>query len=288
MSSQASSPALPASITEEISTRTRTMSNVDDIKILRKEKIAGLDFLNTTKEEFRSYDMKAGPAKRLAEFIESLSQKLRNYSSLKTLDDLKEILRKNKVNGEDITSIKQFTPVFEEISDDDKAFKHCMEDIILKLSNVKTMTDANKATHCEFISAILHASIAIAKKLTSQDIFIVLQKDISSEDAMGRVDYAIKILKDLLCITKGKPCNIKIGYAQNLAQLESAFQTNKKKRTADQAFGNDYFDYIYGIVTTSTEWHFIIYTPDGIYSTSGSEYQINLMKSTVKDNPELF
>jgi hypothetical protein len=52
-------------------------------------------------------------------------------------------------------------------------------------------------------------------------------------------------------------------------------------------FGNDYFDYIYGIVTTGTEWHFIIYTPDGIYSTSGSEYQINLTKSAVKDNPEL-
>ena len=35
------------------------------------------------------------------------------------------------------------------------------------------------------------------------------------------------------------------------------------------------------------EWHFIIYTPDGIYSTSRSEYQINLMKSAVKENPEL-
>ncbi|CAB4478315.1 unnamed protein product [Rhizophagus irregularis] len=31
--------------------------------------------------------------------------------SVQTLDDLKEILRRNKVNGEDITSIKQFTPV---------------------------------------------------------------------------------------------------------------------------------------------------------------------------------
>ncbi|GES79197.1 hypothetical protein GLOIN_2v1652170 [Rhizophagus clarus] len=149
------------------------------------------------------------------------------------------------------------------------------------------MTDANEATRCEFISSILHASIAIAKKLTSQDIFIVLQKDISGEDATGRVDYAIKSLEDLLCITEGKPRNIKIGYAQNLAQLESAFQTNKKKRTADQAFGNDYFDYIYGIVTTGTEWHFIIYTLDGIFSTSGSEYQINLTKSAVKENPEL-
>ncbi|GES95605.1 hypothetical protein GLOIN_2v1511347 [Rhizophagus clarus] len=278
MSSQASTPSSPSSITEEISSR--TMSDVvkdfnteelidylgrknlkldkDDIKILCKEKIAGSDFLELTEEKFRSIGFALG--------------------------DLRNSL---KVNGEDITNIKQFTPVFEEISGDDKAFEHCMEDIILKLSNVETMTDANEATRCEFISSILHASIAIAKKLTSQDIFIVLQKDISGEDATGRVDYAIKSLEDLLCITEGKPRNIKIGYAQNLAQLESAFQTNKKKRTADQAFGNDYFDYIYGIVTTGTEWHFIIYTPDGIFSTSGSEYQINLTKSAVKENPEL-
>ena len=45
-------------------------------------------------------------------------------------------------------------------------------------------------------------------------IFLVLQKDISGEDTKGRVDYAIKSLEDLLCITEGKPRNIKIGYAQ--------------------------------------------------------------------------
>ncbi|RGB32601.1 hypothetical protein C1646_762710 [Rhizophagus diaphanus] len=194
----------------------------DDIKILRKEKVAGRDFLKLTEEKLECYGMKGGLATRL-------------------------------VNGEDITNIKQFTPVFEEISDDDKAFDHCMEDIILKLSNMKTMTDANEATRCKFISAILHASIAIAKKLTSQDIFIVLQKDISGEDVTGRVDYTIKSLEEFLCITEGKPRNIKIGYAQNLAQLESTFQTNKKKRTTDQAFNEDYFDYLYGIVTTGVE-----------------------------------
>ena len=89
-----------------------------------------------------------------------------------------------------------------------------MEDIILKLSNVETMTDANEATCCEFILVILHASIAIAKKITTQDIFIVLQKDISGENVTGRVDYAIKSLEELLCITEGKPRNIKIDYAQ--------------------------------------------------------------------------
>ncbi|CAB4388097.1 unnamed protein product [Rhizophagus irregularis] len=60
--------------------------------------------------------MKGGPATRPMKYIEGLSQKLRNYSSYKTLDDLKAMLRKNKVN---ITNIKQFSPVFEEISDDE-------------------------------------------------------------------------------------------------------------------------------------------------------------------------
>ncbi|RIA83674.1 hypothetical protein C1645_833461 [Glomus cerebriforme] len=224
MSSQASSSVSPISITEEISTR--IMSDVikdfdteglikylgrkdlkldeDDIKILHKKKIFGHFFFKLTEEKLEWYGMKGGPTTVL-------------------------MLRKNKVNGEDITSIKQFTPVFEEINDDDKAFCHYMDDIILKLSNMETMTDTNEAMHCEFISAILHASITIAKNLTSQDIFIVLQKDISGEDAIGRVDYAIKSLEDLLCITERKSCNIKIRYAQNLTQLESAFQTNKKK-----------------------------------------------------------
>jgi hypothetical protein len=105
-----------------------------------------------------------------------------------------------------------------------------MEDIILKLSNVETMTDANEATRCEFISAILHASIAIAKKLSSQNIFIVLQKDISGENATGRVDYAIKSLEDLLCITEGKPCNIKIGYAQVRLLLKFVFLERQAER----------------------------------------------------------
>ncbi len=52
-------------------------------------------------------------------------------------------------------------------------------------------------------------------------------------------------------------------------------------------FENDYFDYIYNIMTTGMEWHFIIYTSDSIYFTNGNEYQINLTKSAIKENPEL-
>src|SRR6266498_3331254 len=110
-----------------------------------------------------------------------------------------------------------------------------MEDIILKLSNVETMTDANEVTRCKFISAILHASITIAKKLTFQDIFIVLQKDISGEDATGRVDYAIKSLEDFLCITEGKLHNIKIGYACSSYQ-SIGFEMTGGRRLKDIVF----------------------------------------------------
>ena len=130
MSSQASLPALPTSITEEISTR--IMSDVvkdfnteelidylkrkdlkldeDDIKIFRKEKVASRDFFKLIEEKLECYGMKGGLATRLVDFIKGLSQKLQNYSSLKTLNDLKKMLHKNKVNGKDITNIKQFTP----------------------------------------------------------------------------------------------------------------------------------------------------------------------------------
>ena len=108
-------------------------------------------------------------------------------------------------------------------------------------------------------------------------------------------------MEDLLCITKRESRNIKIGYAQNLAQLESAYKTNKNKWTTDQTFGNNYFDYLYGIVNhkvliESTMHHvikyvscfshgmalYIIYTFDeGIYCISGSEYQINFSKTVI-------
>ena len=62
--------------------------------------------------------------------------------------------------------------------------------------------------------------LPLLKNFTSQ---IVLQKDISGEDSTGRVDYAIKALEDLLCITEGKPRNIKIGYAQVRLLYRSVF-----------------------------------------------------------------
>ncbi|RHZ69024.1 hypothetical protein Glove_291g29 [Diversispora epigaea] len=61
--------------------------------------------------------------------------------------------------------------LFEKIDDDDKAFKQCMKEITLRLSNLETMqTNANKATHY----------------------------------ASRHVDYAIKGSEDLMSIAEGQ------------------------------------------------------------------------------------
>ena len=79
-----------------------------------------------------------------------------------------------------------------------------------------------------------------------------------------------------------------MGFAQNLIQCESALQVNKnkRKRKSGEAFGDDY-DYIYGIVTTATEWYFILHSTEAIYCTSRTEYRISLTEDALKDPTEL-
>ncbi|CAG8772573.1 21231_t:CDS:2 [Gigaspora margarita] len=98
-----------------------------------------------------------------------------------------------------------------------------MVDVIKNLTrNVKSVTDANEATRYE-----LHASITIAWRSTDKEINVELQRDISSEEASGRIDYAIAGMANLLCITEEKLQNI--SYLQNIQQLESFFYMNKRK-----------------------------------------------------------
>jgi len=53
---------------------------------------------------------------------------------------------------------------------------------------------------------------------------------------------------------------------------------NKKKRKADEAFDPDY-DYVYGIVSTGTDWFFILHSTEGIYvGWSKSLARLNLFR----------
>ncbi|SRR6266516_4424876 len=80
-------------------------------EILRKEEITGRDFLKTSKDEFRSYGMKGGPATRLVDFAKEVKEKkLRAYSTFRTQRDVKEVLGKYGIVGESVTNIPQFQP----------------------------------------------------------------------------------------------------------------------------------------------------------------------------------
>jgi hypothetical protein len=149
------------------------------------------------------------------------------------------------------------------------------------------LADSNEAMCCEYISAILHASLYIVKRITDKELTLALQLEVVGEESTGRVDYAIKALEELLRITEGKLHQVVMGFAQNLVQCESALQVNKKnrKRKSGEAFGED-FDYIYGIVTTASEWYFILFASDGISSTSKDPLNIRFSESALKEGSE--
>ncbi|POG58300.1 hypothetical protein GLOIN_2v1790575 [Rhizophagus irregularis DAOM 181602=DAOM 197198] len=69
-------------------------------------------------------------------------------------------------------------------------------------------------------------------------------------------------------------------------QLEIVGEENTALlRIAGDAFGDD-FDYIYGIITTATDWYFILYASDRIYCTSKNSLNIRFTKSALKENSE--
>lgn len=61
--------------------------------------------------------------------------------------------------------------------------------------------------------------------------------------------------------------------------------TNNRKRKSGEAFGDD-FDYVYGVVTTAAEWYFILFTSDGISSTSKDTLYIRFSESALKEDSE--
>jgi len=247
------------------------------------------------------------PATRLGHFAKEVKEKkLRAYSSFRTQADVKEVLAKYKL-GDSISSIPQFQPAIHKLEDTNEALMHCIKELRLRLKNLGGLApDSNEAVRCEFISPILHASVSLL-----EDLILSPQFEVVGDETTGRVDYAIKKLLDslreeIVCITEGKQHQVAIGFCQNLLQIESACQTNKRKRKAEEAFANEY-DYMYGIVTTgrayysffflesfanpslvslATEWYFILYTTEGIYCTSDTDYHISFKKSSLDNEDE--
>ncbi|RHZ72279.1 hypothetical protein Glove_243g107 [Diversispora epigaea] len=97
--------------------------------------------------------------------------KLQSFLSYKTVKELKELLKKYKVNGEEITDIKQFNQVW---------------GIFLYH---RMLSQSNNNLFFFTVFEKIDDDVAYTKE---EKLYISLQKDVSGEEASGRVDYAIK------------------------------------------------------------------------------------------------
>ena len=66
--------------------------------------------------------------------------------------------------------------------------------------------------------------------------------------------------------------------AQNIKQLESSCQTNLRKRKRED---DDDFNYLYSIVTTARNWHFLLYTPGKISQGSKLPFSIEFSEDAL-------
>ncbi|POG67244.1 hypothetical protein GLOIN_2v1649992 [Rhizophagus irregularis DAOM 181602=DAOM 197198] len=217
--------------------------NDEDLEIICKRKINGWAFLKMDQQDFRDSGFKIGTAIVLADFAEKCKEKKKRA-----------------------------------IDESSKEFKLCIDDILRRIKNMGPVVDSNEAMRCKYISTILYTAVSILGGLV-----ILPQMNVSGEENSSCVDYAIKkILDDLLekiiCITEGKQNQLGKGVAQNLMQCRSSCEMNldtlKKKRKTEEAFKE--YEYVYGIVTTATDWYFILHSTEAIYCTSKTEYHISL------------
>ncbi|PKK59734.1 hypothetical protein RhiirC2_820298 [Rhizophagus irregularis] len=132
----------------------------------------------------------------------------------------------------------------------------------------------------EYVVVLLHAGIHIVIDTTNKDLSMKPQYGIIGEENRGQVDYAIKEAEDLICITEDKQYKVSLGFAQNIKQLQSACETNKRKRKR----GEEDFDYLYGIVITGRDWHFLLYSPGKISKASDTAYLIEFSRKALELN----
>ncbi|CAG8479440.1 16991_t:CDS:2, partial [Acaulospora colombiana] len=217
----------------------------DDFKILRDEKIAGHNFLKLSKQDFRDCGFKVGPATTLVEFAKEVKEKkLRAFSSYRSL---REVLLKYGFDIDGVEAIPLFELPRYEIQDNDQHFAHCMADILFRMKHYGSLVlDSLESMRNEYVSTLLHTALHIAGDLTSKEFSMRPEYEIVGDESSGRVDYGIKESENLICVTEDKvQSSILEGFAQNIKQLESSYETNKKKRKRE----DDDFDYLYGIVT---------------------------------------
>ncbi|GES86264.1 hypothetical protein GLOIN_2v1587390 [Rhizophagus clarus] len=223
-----------------------------------------------------------GPATLLAKEVQTLKEKPKRafFSYLSS----SEVLAKYSLASEGTEVIPLFTSQTYEIQEDNKHFMLCMADIKLQLKSYRTLVMTSlESMRNEYISTILYTALHIAEDFTNKNFSMKPEYEIIGKESCGQVDYAIKESDSLICITEDKvQQKLTEGFAQNIMQLESLYETNKRKQTRD----DDYFDYLYGIVTLARDWHFLLYSLGEILQASKAPFSIEFTEKSLDESSE--
>ncbi|PKC67529.1 hypothetical protein RhiirA1_509348 [Rhizophagus irregularis] len=155
------------------------------------------------KEDFKECGLKIGPAMRLAKEVQALKEKpKRVFSSYKSLS---EVLAKYGIDGNNTDTIPLFSLQSYEIEDTNEHFKQCMAEILVRLKNYGILVvDSLEAMCNKYIVAILHSAINITRDDTRKELSMRPEYEVIGEESSGRVDYTIKDIENLICITENK------------------------------------------------------------------------------------
>ncbi|GES98287.1 hypothetical protein GLOIN_2v1869616 [Rhizophagus clarus] len=196
-------------------------------EILEKQEVNGRDFLKTTKEEFLSYGMPGGPAKRLADFAkECKEKKLRAFSTYRSL---KEVLAKYGIGSDGTETIPLFSPQTHEVQDSNKHFEHCIENILFRMKNYGSLVlDSLESMRNEYVSTILHTALHIAGDVVSKEFSMRPEYEIIGDESCGRVDYAIKEAENLICVTEDKCTKQVLSIMSNAQSIDSLREVNAR------------------------------------------------------------
>ncbi|RIB17677.1 hypothetical protein C2G38_2186666 [Gigaspora rosea] len=262
---------------EYLQTVKKLKLNEKHFEIIRKVEIAGENFLKITEKKLYDFGFSFGPVERIVNFAKECSERKRQkYSSIRSLRD---VLKDYGVDSDDISRIPSFEPQTHEIQDNDEYFQNCINNILIRIKIYGTLSpNSNEKIRREFVSTILHTALRIAEASTDNIFNMAVEYEVNGKKYYGPTDYAIIESKsgNLICITEDKiDKSMQEGFAQNIRQLESSHDVNKKKRKRDE---NEDFDYLYGIFTSAREWYFLLHNPGEISLSNVTPFVIEYCK----------
>ncbi|CAG8577211.1 10619_t:CDS:2 [Paraglomus occultum] len=93
--------------------------------------------------------------------------------------------------------------------------------------------DSLEAMQNEYIVALLHSALHIVRGETGKELIMRPQHEIIGDGSKGRVDYTIKHLEDLICITEDKQHRVPLGFARSRAASDTALSIEFTKKALE-------------------------------------------------------